>query len=244
MVTGGSSGIGRSLVRAYAAQGARVLAVARREGDLAATVAGTPDGSTGLVAADLTTDGGRRAVETATEHAWGAVDVVVHAAGTLGPVNDQPGSTLEQYPPDEWYRVFEANVSAVHFLHQRLAGLLARGDHPAVIGVSSTVGRTVRARWGMYAISKAGLEAWLDILDQEWAGMVYSVNPGGTATPMRAAAIPDEDPATIPTPDDVAPLFLRLAHPFCPEPSGSKLDARDWLDADPWEGLRGDGLSA
>lgn len=237
MVTGGSSGIGRALVRRYAAEGARVWSTARRAAALEETASGTPPGSVQSVAADLTTDAGRRAVATAVERSGGALDVVVHAAGVLGPVG--PDATLDRYQADAWYRVFEANVSAVHFLHQRLASLLDRGHRPVVIGVSSTVGRKGRATWGMYAVSKFALEGWLEVLADEWAGRVYSINPGGTATPMRAAAVPSEDPTTIPSPDDVAPIFLRLAHPDAPEPSGSRHEARDWIGADPWTGIPG-----
>jgi NAD(P)-dependent dehydrogenase (short-subunit alcohol dehydrogenase family) len=90
----------------------------------------------------------------------------------------------------------------------------------------------------MYAVSKHALEGWLGTLAAEWpTGRVYSVNPGGTRTPMRAQARPDEDPATVPAPEEIAPLFLRLAHPGAPEPSGSILEARDWIGRDPWEGL-------
>ena len=42
---------------------------------------------------------------------------------------------------------------------------------------------------GGYSASKFALEGWMEVLADEWAGRVYSVNPGGTATPMRAAAI-------------------------------------------------------
>ena len=106
----------------------------------------------------------------------------------------------------------------MHFLHQRLAGFLEHGHRPAVIGLSSTVGRRGRAGWGMYAVSKHALEGWLQVLADEWGerGRVYSVNPGATRTPMRAAAVPGEDPATLPRPEDIAPLFLRLAHPAAP----------------------------
>lgn len=234
VVTGGSSGIGRQLVRSYAETGARVWAVARRAAALTETVAGLPDGRAHTVAADLTSDAGRRAVATAVDHAGGRLDVVVHAAGALGPV----GVDLADYPAEAWRRVFEANVSAVHFLHQRLVRFLDAGVRPAVIGVSSTVGRRGRGGWGMYSISKRALEGWLEVLADEWAGRVYSVNPGATRTPMRAAAVPDEDPASIPGPVDVVPVFLRLAHPDAPEASGEKLDARDWIGADPWTGLR------
>lgn len=242
LVTGGSSGIGRALVRAYAAHGARVFAVARREPALREVAAEASPGRIEPIPADLAAEPGRRAVAAAVERAGGALDVAVHAAGDLGPVGAE--AALLRYPADAWYRVFEVNVSAVHFLHQHLAGLLDRGDRPVVIGVSSTVGRVARAGWGMYAISKHALEGWLELLADEWRGRgrVYSVNPGATRTPMRAAAVPGENPAGLPAPEEITPLFLRLAHPDAPEPSGARLDARDWIGRDPWANLPSTGL--
>lgn len=236
-MTGGSSGIGRALVLAYAAHGASVFAAARHEEALRLVAAAAPAGRVAPIAADLATDSGRRAVATEIAHAGGALDVAVHAAGTLGPVGSE--AFLETYPTPEWHRVLEVNLGAVHFLHQHLAGFLGRGHRPVVIALSSTVGRRGRAGWGMYAVSKQALEGWLQVLADEWGerGRVYSVNPGATRTPMRAAAVPGEDPATLPRPEDIAPLFLRLAHPDAPEPSGTQLDARPWIGRDPWEGL-------
>ena len=232
-MTGGSSGIGRAMARLYAINGATVWAVARREEPLHRLRRGTPAVET--VSADLTTGEGRQRVVEAVGRSTDTLDVALHAAGLLGP----PGVPLEEYPSQAWYEVFEANVSAVHLLHQAMAPLMHASSSPTVIGMSSTVGRRGRAGWGMYAVSKFALEGWLETLADEWseAGHVYSVNPGGTATPMRAAARPDEDPSTIPTPEDISPIFLRLAHEACPEPSGSKFEARDWIDRDPWAGV-------
>ena len=232
VITGASSGIGRGLAREYAAQGAQVWAVARNQAALADTARGHP--GIHITPADLTTGAGRRAVVTAVERTGGVLDVAVHAAGFLGPV----GVPLAGYPEPEWRAVFEANVTAVHLLHQGLSTHLDAGTAPTVIALASTVGRTPRAGWGMYAVSKHALEWWVAMLAIEWPrGRVYSVNPGGTRTPMRAAAMPAEDPAAVPAPQEIAPLFLRLAHPAAPEPSGSVLDARDWIGRNPWEGL-------
>lgn len=233
LVTGGSSGIGRGLALQYSRHRARVWAAGRSAEHLELLA----DESAGLVTtipADLTTDGGRRAVATAIDHDGGRLDVAVHAAGLLGPV----GVPLAAYPEEEWRAVFEINVTAVHLLHQVLQPLLDRGTAPTVIGLASTVGREPRRGWGAYAVSKHALEGWVGTLADEWpGGRVYSVNPGGTRTPMRAAARPDEDPATVPAPEEIAPLFLRLAHPGAPEPSGAVLEARDWIARDPWEGI-------
>ncbi len=233
LVTGASSGIGRGLCIEYARAGAQVFATGRSEVELTATIAGLPQGRVTLVAADLTGDAGRRSIATAIDHSGGALDVAVHAAGLLGP----PGVTLAEYPEQEWRSVFEVNVTAVHLLHQTLAPYFDAGDAPVVIGLSSTVGREGRAGWGMYAVSKHALEGWLSTLAQEFKGKVFSVNPGGTRTPMRATAIPEEDPSTLPTPEGIAPIFLRLAHPDAPETTGSLFEARDWIGSDPWQGF-------
>jgi len=49
--------------------------------------------------------------------------------------------------------------------------------------------------------------------------------------------VPEEDPDTVPTPEEVTPLFLRLAHPDAPEETGALLSARDWISRDPWEAI-------
>jgi NAD(P)-dependent dehydrogenase (short-subunit alcohol dehydrogenase family) len=226
LVTGGSSGIGRELVRQYAAQGARVLTTARRESALLQTVEGLDPSRVIAAPADLGSRTGRELVATEALR-LSPIDVVVHAAGVLG-----PKARLADYPEAAWHEVFHINTTAVHLLHQQLVPLLS--PTATIIGVSSSVGRTGRGEWGMYAISKAALEGWLEVLADEWPGPVFSVNPGGTATPMRAEAMPDEDPSTIPTPADIMPIFLRLARTDPGAPTGEKFDARDHIGTDPW----------
>ena len=226
LVTGGSSGIGRELVRQYAAHGARVLTAARRESALLETVEGLDSARVIAVPADLGSRTGRELVTTEALRI-SPIDVVVHAAGALGPI-----TRLADYPESAWHEVFHINATAVHLLHQQLVPLLS--PTATIIGVSSSVGRRGRGEWGMYAISKAALEGWLEVLADEWEGPVYSVNPGGTATPMRAEAMPEEDPSTIPTPADIMPIFLRLARTDPGTPTGGKFDARDYIDTDPW----------
>jgi NAD(P)-dependent dehydrogenase (short-subunit alcohol dehydrogenase family) len=232
LVTGASSGIGRALARAYADAGAVVWAVGRHT----AALDDTARGRSGIrpVPADLTTAPGRAAVADAVDHSGGELDAAVHAAGVLG----TPDVPLVTYPEAEWRAALDVNLTAVHLLHQELATALDSGIAPVVIALTSTVGRVPRAGWGGYAVSKHALEGWVALLTLEWGrGRVYSVNPGGTRTPMRAAAIPAEDPATVPAPEDIVPLFLRLVHPLAPEPTGAVLDARDWIGRDPWEGI-------
>lgn len=224
LVTGASSGIGRGLSEVYAAAGAIVWGVGRDASRLAETAHACPDGAFIPVQADLTAQDGPTSVFGSL--GGSPVDVVVHAAGLLGPAD----TTLRDYPDDAWDQVFAVNLTAVQRLHRVVLPALDSGDHPTVVALSSTVGREARAGWGAYAISKHALEAWVATLALEWSGRAYSVNPGATRTPMRAAAAPEEDPMTLPTPQDISPIFLRLASSDTDEPSGGRYDARDHMD--------------
>ena len=86
-----------------------------------------------------------------------------------------------------------------------------------------------RPFWGPYAATKAGLEA----LGRSWAGeseqtnlKINMMNPGGTATGMRASAFPGENPASLPQPEDIAPAFLTLLAEDC-RYHGEVVDARE-----------------
>ena len=85
-----------------------------------------------------------------------------------------------------------------------------------------------RPNWGAYAVSKAGLEAMV----RSYAGetrktslRVNLLNPGATRTKMRATAFPGEDPMTLKTPEDIAPVFVDLADPACTR-HGERVDAQ------------------
>jgi NAD(P)-dependent dehydrogenase (short-subunit alcohol dehydrogenase family) len=94
------------------------------------------------------------------------------------------------------------------------------------------VGRTGKARWGAYAVSKFGVEGFTQVLADELKGdgiRVNAVNPAGTRTAMRAAAYPEEDPLSLPTPDEITGVFVYLASDDSRDVTGKSLDARDWL---------------
>ena len=84
-------------------------------------------------------------------------------------------------------------------------------------------------------MSKFGLEGLTQVWAHELRGeniRVNAVNPGGTRTQMRAAAYPEEDPKSLPTPEDISPVFVWLARADT-EVNGQSLEARDWIGKDP-----------
>ena len=213
VVTGASRGIGRAAALALARAGAHIVAVARTQGALeelddAIRQAGS---SATLVPLNLTDYDAIDRLGAAINERWGRLDVLVGNAGILGNL-----APLGHVPPKVWQQVMDINVTANWRLIRSLDPLLRRSDAGRAIFVTSGAAHKARAYWGAYAVSKAAL----DVLVRTYAAEnetthvgAMLLNPGPLRTAMRYAAMPGEDPETLKTPDDLAPLFVRLASP-------------------------------
>ena len=209
VVTGASSGIGKAIARGLAAEGARLVLVSRDEGRLRDAAKDWPDGTPpALVTADLLQEADVAAVARTVIDRFGAVDVLVHSAGTiaLGPFGTLSLSSL-----DEQYRL---NVRAPFQLTQALLPQLvsARGQ---VVFVNSSAGLVARAGVSQYGATKHAAKALADSLREEVhrdGVRVISVFPGRTATPMQAQVHEMEgrpfDPQACLRAEDVASVVL------------------------------------
>jgi NADP-dependent 3-hydroxy acid dehydrogenase YdfG len=190
LVTGASSGIGRSTAIALAAAGARVALVARRAErlkELAAEVEAA-GGQALARAADVTDEAdATRAVEDAIGH-FGGLDILVNAAGMT-----QVGR-VENANLADWRYAFELNFWAGLYTSRAAIPALKAGGGD-IVNVSSTAGRrAVGAAFGPYAASKFALTAFNESLRAEvtLAGIrVCIIEPGATATEIHAG-IKDE----------------------------------------------------
>jgi len=229
LVTGASRGIGKAVAQAYARAGARLVISARGEKDLRRT-AHEIESSGGVVrweVADLTEVKETERVVRSAERYYGALDIVVNNAGILG-----PRVPIVDYSLSSWEEVLKNNLTAVFLVCKEALNLMIPRRQGSIINVSSGVGRVGKARWGAYAVSKFGVESLTQILAEETRDKnvrVNAVNPGGTRTAMRAQAYPEEDPQSLPTPDEVTGVFLYLASDASREVTGKSFDARDWL---------------
>ncbi len=229
LITGGSRGIGKAIASAYASQGAQIFICARGENDLERTVTQIRNagGEIAGLAGDIgKPEGAQRIVEVAVDR-YGKIDVLVNNASLLG-----PRATIASYPVSDWEAVMRVNLTGVFLLTQQVLQVMIPQRQGSIINVSSGVGRTGKARWGAYACSKAGLEGFTQVLADELkdSGIrVNSVNPAATRTAMRAEAYPDEDPLTIPAPEEIMPIFLYLASDESVGLTGKALDAREWM---------------
>ena len=234
LVTGASEGIGRVAARTYAAHGATVIAVARTVARLESlydeiTTAGHPEPM--IQGVDLAGIGAMEARQLADAigESFGRLDGVLHNASLLG-----DRVPLDRYDPETWRRVMTVNLDVCFLLTQALLPWLEHGKAPRVIFTSSGAGLRPRAYWGAYAVSKAGVEALMRVFADEMENVSQigfaTLNPGGTRSAMRTAAFPGEDPNTLPTPEDLMPLYLWLmgAAPR-PDMHGQAFDARSEL---------------
>jgi NAD(P)-dependent dehydrogenase (short-subunit alcohol dehydrogenase family) len=229
LITGGSRGIGKAIAIAYARQGAAVFICARGEVDLNRAVdeirsgGGKAHGCTG----DVGNPGQATAIVKAAREHFGKLDVLVNNASALG-----PRVPIAQYPVPAWEEVLRVNLTGKFLMSQEVLKIMMPQRHGAIVNVSSGVGRAGRARWGAYAASKFGVEGLTQVLAdevREFGIRVNTVNPGPTRTEMRALAYPEEDPLTLPTPDQVTPIFVYLASDDSAAVTGQALDAREWL---------------
>ena len=219
LVTGGSRGIGRAIVRAFAQQGARVTFTGTNDGAAAASVAGAGAGdAVRYVKADVA-DGtaAKTAVDAAVAHG-GGLDVVVNNAGITR------DNLLMRMSDEEWDEVVDVNLKGVFLTTRAAARPLLRSKRGRVVNVTSVVGLVGNAGQANYAASKGGIVAFTKAIAREFAGRGVTANavaPGYVETDMTAAlpesaaaGLKDRIPlGRLGTADDVAGVVLFLASP-------------------------------
>ena len=229
LVTGASRGIGRAVARAYAAEGAHLILIARTVGGLeeADDEVRKAGGTATLVPLDLKDFDALDRLGASIHERWGKLDILVGNAAMLGPL-----SPLGHLKPEAWSNLLDINVTANWRLIRSLDPLLRLSDAGRAIFVTSSVGHQPRAYWGGYAVTKAALEMLALTYAAECGKTsvkVNLVNPGPTRTKMRAQAMPGEDPDSLPAPESLTPLFVHLAAPDC-SLQGQRIDARTWRE--------------
>ena len=123
----------------------------------------------------------------------------------------------------------QINVTGAMLMTQALMPVLKKAPAASVVFTSSGVGRTGRAYWGPYAVSKFATEGLMQVMADEYAGSsirVNCINPGATRTAMRAKAYPGEDPMSLKTPEDLMWLYLYLMTDASIAENGKSLDAQ------------------
>jgi short-subunit dehydrogenase len=211
LVTGASEGIGAATAIALAREGAHVVLVARDAAKLEAVEERIHEagGAATIAPLDLTEPEAIGKLAAAVGGRWHALDILVLNAATLGTL-----TPVAQIDGKEFNRVLTLNLLAQQALIAGFDPMLRRSFGARVIAMTSSVGAHPRAYWGAYGASKAALETLVLSYGEEMRNVaalkVAIVDPGATATQMRARAYPGEDPATLKAPSAVADAVVEM----------------------------------
>jgi short-subunit dehydrogenase len=181
LVTGASQGIGRALVVEAAKRGCRVLASARSEpllAELAAEVK-KANGAIETVVADVTRPEDRQAMVDAAVKHFGGLDILVNNAG-IGATGHFMDSD-----PEVLRKIFETNFFGLTETTRVFLPLLKQGVTPAIVNISSVVGKRALPARSLYSSSKFAVAGFSEAIRAELAkeGIdVIVVNPGLTQT--------------------------------------------------------------
>jgi len=229
LVTGATDGIGREAALTYARHGAEVLLLGRNDEKLSqvaaeiATLTGK-SGKTFVLDMNSATPETCQTLAASIAAEVPRLDGLLHNAGVLGDI-----APMSEINPHVWREVMQVNVDATFWLTQALLPLLLKSAAGSLVFTTSSVGRTGRAGWGSYAVSKFATEGMMQVLADEYKDRhlrVNCINPGGTRTKMRASAFPQEDANKLKTPADLMPLYLYLMGDDSRNESGVSFDAQ------------------
>jgi len=221
LVTGGTRGIGRALVEAFADAGANVAFTFRSSTDAAAALVDQLERE-GVEALSL--QGDVADLDAAQAHVdavldrWDTLDVLVNNAGIT-----RDGLVLRM-GEDDWDDVIDTNLKGVFNFCKAAYMPMMRQQSGAIVNISSVVGTTGNAGQTNYAASKAGIVGFSKSLAKELGGRNVTVNvvaPGYVQTDMTdelddetREGILDAVPLDrLADPDEIADSVLFLASP-------------------------------
>ena len=210
-ITGGTSGLGLALVRAWPRRGASVAFIARHRDGVERVAAGLP-GAAGIVG-DVSVKEQVHPIALQVLGRLGGLDVLVNNASSLGPVPLRP---LADTDCEDLEAALATNLLGPFRLTKTLLGALrasaAEGRGGAVMNISSDAAATPYPGWGAYGASKAALRHLSAIwaLELEGEGVrILSRDPGDMDTPLHRLALPDADASTLLKPEASAREITR-----------------------------------
>jgi NAD(P)-dependent dehydrogenase (short-subunit alcohol dehydrogenase family) len=190
VLTGASRGLGSSMAKELAKQGATVLLLAR-SADRLAEVAGEIEAAGGtahVLACDLADSAAVVAAAEAAHAAVGEIDVLINNAGMGWDVSSLKSTDAEIAA------LFQVNVFAAMALTRELGRFMTARGSGKVINVSSAGGLIGIPSLTIYGASKAAIAHWTRSLAAEWARYGVTVNavaPGLYLTEMNGEALAD-----------------------------------------------------
>lgn len=209
IVTGAAGGIGKAVADAFAAAGARVMAVDIDRQKVDDVVAGLEGNGHAAAAIDLCDLSAHAALIERTQKAFGNLFVLAHLAAVL-----RRRPTLADITEEDWDIQIDVNLKATFFLCRAVAeAMKTQGQGGRIVAFTSQAWWTGSFGGGaVYAASKGGVVSLLRSMARSYGPYNITVNtvaPGQVNTPMLMTGL---DPAVLKAMTDATPL-QRVAEP-------------------------------
>jgi len=212
LITGASSGIGKSLAINLSKFGANVIMLSKNEKALDSVydeIKEKYNTEPMIIKCDLIDLNEIKSQEITDIIAenYSRLDAIIHNAAIL-----EKMSNIENYDLVTWENVLKVNLTSAFILSKYLIQLMKSSLVPRIIFTTSSVGRNAKAFWGAYSVSKAGINALSEILSDELETIsnmkVFNFDPKATQTSMRSLAFPAEDRDSQKNPDSLIEYYL------------------------------------
>ena len=169
VVTGGASGIGEAISKAFAAQGATV-AVVDLEESKAIKIAEELGNSSQGFACDVANYESVNNVAAAIQDVYKKVDVLINSAGIVAL------APAENLSLDTWNRTININLSGTFFMSQAIGKLMLSEGSGKIVNMASQAASIALDEHAAYCASKFGVLGITKVLASEWAGRGVNVN--------------------------------------------------------------------
>jgi NAD(P)-dependent dehydrogenase (short-subunit alcohol dehydrogenase family) len=222
VVTGATAGLGVTIARLFAAEGASVVVAGRNAERGQAVVADltAAGGSAAFVRADLAVEDDARGLIRAASERYGAVTILVNNA--VSPEVIARDAKLTEVPADVWDAMYRVNVLGAVWLMQAAIPLMEQAGHGSIVNVSSRTAERASPRLASYTASKGAMNALTRSITLDYARLgirCNTVQPGyilhderdADLTPERRRSIEEMCLTRPPTATDVAFAVLFLA---------------------------------
>lgn len=187
LITGGNTGLGAAMVRAFAAAGAKVginYVAQSQDAEELVSALKRAGGEAIAIDADVSAPDAVADMFTTLDKTWGGIDVLINNAGIDGPRAPSWEADIEA-----WRKVIDINLAGAFLCAREALKRMTAQRSGVIINTSSVHEKIAWSGYSAYAASKAGISMMSKTLAQEagpYGVRVLCIAPGAIATPINA----------------------------------------------------------
>ena len=172
VITGGAQGIGLAIAERFLDSGASICLWDRDEFLVNETkIRLEKKGRVEAIVADVSDIESVKKASEQTKSAFGSIEILICNAGISG-----PNMKLWEYPPDEWQKVIDVDLTGVYNCLHVVSPLMIEQKYGRIVNIASIAGKDGNPNAGPYSAAKAGVIALTKSLGKELASYDISVN--------------------------------------------------------------------